>query len=193
MKIILGSKSLSRNKILKQMGHEFTIMDPDIDEKAIRHEDPEQLVTTLAHAKAEALLPQINEEALLITSDQVVYCNNQIIEKPESIEEARYFLDLFTKFPTRTFTAILVTNTVNKQQFGGVDTAEIKIAPIPQDVIDMLVKKDYILHYAGGFSINDPLFIPYIEQIIGDPDSIRGLPKFLLNELLQKCNYSVII
>lgn len=184
MKIILGSKSVCRSIILKQMGHEFTIIDPNIDEKAIRYEDPRQLVTALAYAKAEALLPQIKEEALLITSDQVVYCNNQIIEKPENIEEARYFLDLFTKFKAQTFTAILVTNTANKQQFGDVDIAEIKIAPIPQDIIDILVQQDYILNYAGGFSINDPLFIPYIEQIVGDPDSISGLPKSLVNELL---------
>jgi len=190
MKIILGSKSLYRSIILKQMGYEFTIMDPNIDEKAIRCENPKQLVTALAYAKAEALLPQINAEALLITSDQVVYCNNQIIEKPESIEEAKYFLDLFAKYPAQTFTAILVTNTASGQQACGVDIAEIKIAPIPQDVIDMIVQQDYILHFAGGFSIDDPLFIPYIEQIIGDPDSIRGLPKLLVNELLVAAGFS---
>lgn len=172
------------------MGHEFTVMNPNIDEKAIRCENPEQLVTALAYAKAEALLPQVNEEALLITSDQVVYCNNQIIEKPENIEEARYFLDLFAKFKTQTFTAMLVTNTVTKQQFGGVDIAEIKIVAIPQDITEMLVQQEYTLNYAGGFSIDDPLFMPYIKQIDGDPDSIRGLPKFLLKELLVAAGFS---
>lgn len=175
------------------MGHEFTIMDPNIDEKAIRYEDPEQLVTALAYAKAEALLSQINEEVLLITSDQVVYCNNQIIEKPESTEEARYFLDLFVRFPAQTFTAMLVTNTVTKQQFGGVDIAEIKITAVPQDITELLVQQEHTLNCAGGFSIDDPLFMPYIEQINGDPDSIRGLPKFLLNELLQKINYLAVV
>ena len=188
MKIILGSKSLYRSIILKQMGHEFTIMDPNIDEKAIRYEDPRQLVTALAYAKAEVLLPQISEAALLITSDQVIYCNHQIIEKPENPAEARYFLDLFTKFPAQTFTALLVTNTLTKQQCSGTDIAEIKIAAIPQNIVDLLVKQEYILNYAGGFSIDDPLFMPYIEQITGDVDSIRGLPKFLLQELLQKVN-----
>ena len=174
------------------MGHEFTVMDPNIDEKAIRYEDPVQLVTALAYAKAEALLPQINAEALLITSDQVVYCNQQIIEKPESIEEAKYFLDLFTRYPTQAITAILVTNTANKQQFSGVDIAQITIAPIPADIIDSLVKQDYIKHCAGGFSIDDPLFIPYIKDITGEADSIRGLPKSLLNTLLQQSNYSIV-
>ena len=37
-----------------------------------RSEDPGALTLALAHAKADALLPQIHEPALLITSDQVV-------------------------------------------------------------------------------------------------------------------------
>ncbi|CAI9116741.1 OLC1v1017973C1 [Oldenlandia corymbosa var. corymbosa] len=55
-KVILGSSSIARKKILADMGYEFTTMSADIDEKAIRKEKPEELVVTLAEAKADAIL-----------------------------------------------------------------------------------------------------------------------------------------
>ncbi|OMO84409.1 Maf-like protein [Corchorus olitorius] len=57
-KIILGSSSMARQRILAEMGYEFEII-VNIDEKSIRKEKPEDLVTALAEAKctvAHALL-----------------------------------------------------------------------------------------------------------------------------------------
>ena len=98
-KIILGSSSVARRKILSEMGYLFTIMTADIDEKSIRKETPEDLVMALAEAKAEAILQRLPvddylkeaEPTLLITSDQVVVYEGVIREKPTSKEEARQF------------------------------------------------------------------------------------------------------
>ncbi|KAF4357276.1 hypothetical protein F8388_002784 [Cannabis sativa] len=58
-KIILGSSSVARRKILAEMGYDFTIMTADIDEKSIRKEIPEELVVALAEAKAEAIISKL--------------------------------------------------------------------------------------------------------------------------------------
>ncbi|KAH8489877.1 hypothetical protein Peur_021329 [Populus x canadensis] len=58
-KLILGSASFSRRKILEEMGYEFTISTADIDEKSIREEKPEDLVMTLAEAKADAIIANL--------------------------------------------------------------------------------------------------------------------------------------
>ncbi|KAL3378021.1 hypothetical protein AABB24_004117, partial [Solanum stoloniferum] len=50
-KIILGSSSMARRKILADMGYEFTVMGADIDEKRIRKDNAEELVVALAEAK----------------------------------------------------------------------------------------------------------------------------------------------
>ncbi|XP_009760254.1 uncharacterized protein [Nicotiana sylvestris] len=55
-KLILGSSSTARRKILADMGYQFTTMSADIDEKAIRKEKPEDLVMALAEAKADAII-----------------------------------------------------------------------------------------------------------------------------------------
>ncbi|XP_024013335.1 maf-like protein DDB_G0281937 isoform X2 [Eutrema salsugineum] len=54
-KLILGSASIARRKVLSDMGYQFTLMSADIDEKSIRMEKPEDLVLALAEAKADAI------------------------------------------------------------------------------------------------------------------------------------------
>ena len=60
------------------MGLQFEIHKPDIDEKAIRRQDPAELVLALGVAKAKALLegPKAADfaarSALVLTADQVV-------------------------------------------------------------------------------------------------------------------------
>ncbi|XWS24368.1 hypothetical protein CRYUN_Cryun28dG0095800 [Craigia yunnanensis] len=58
-KIILGSSSVARRKILSEMGYEYTLMSADIDEKGIRKENPEELVMALAEAKADSIISKL--------------------------------------------------------------------------------------------------------------------------------------
>nr|KJB17770.1 hypothetical protein B456_003G014500 [Gossypium raimondii] len=100
-KIILGSSSMARQRILAEMGYEFTIMTADIDEKSIRKEKPEDLVTALAEAKANAIMARLQHTdilenvacpTLLITADTVVVYKGTIREKPCNEDEAREFI-----------------------------------------------------------------------------------------------------
>ncbi|KAE8100244.1 hypothetical protein FH972_018160 [Carpinus fangiana] len=77
-KIILGSSSVARRTILAEMGHEFTIVTADIDEKGIRKEKPEDLVMALAEAKADAIMSKLrtinnqrrdDKQTILIAAD----------------------------------------------------------------------------------------------------------------------------
>ncbi|MBI2514893.1 septum formation protein Maf [Candidatus Wolfebacteria bacterium] len=186
MKIILGSASERRQRILKEMGYEFEVMTADIDEKAIRHNDPRELVLMLARAKAEALLSKIKEPALLITSDQVVFSNGKILEKPESAEEVRNNLESFTDYPPETITSVVVTNTGNGKRVEGVNVAKVILKPIPERVILELIKQDKVFDLAGGFTIEEPLLKDYIERIEGEKESVIGLPRVLTEKLIRE-------
>jgi predicted house-cleaning NTP pyrophosphatase (Maf/HAM1 superfamily) len=49
--IVLGSSSSNRHKVLNLCGWTFDVAVPDIDEKAIRHDDPYLLPVIIAKAK----------------------------------------------------------------------------------------------------------------------------------------------
>ena len=101
--IILGSSSRWRRTLWEEnMEQQAAYMTPDIDEKAIRHEHAETLTLLIANAKADALVDRLakeqpDSEALLICMDQVVRCNGVIREKPSSVEEARDFLQSYSR------------------------------------------------------------------------------------------------
>ena len=186
MKIILGSKSKGRAKVLKEIGYDFEVMSADIDEKAIRFKDPEELTLKLAKAKADALLPKIKEPAILITSDQVVIWHGQIREKPENKDQAREFLQSYTLHPAETVTAIVVINTATGLRKQGVDIARAWFKTIPEKIIQQLISQGDVFMQAGGYSIDDPLLKPYILKIEGERESIMGLPKKLTLRLIEE-------
>ena len=186
MKIILGSASKGRQEVLEKAGYEFEVMAADIDEKAIRFSDPQRLTLALANAKADALLPRIVESALLITSDQVVFHNGEIREKPESEEQAREYLRTCAEHPSQTVTAVAVTNTQTGERKDGVDLAKVYFNPIPRDVIEKYIQEGTPLAHAGGFTITSPIIRPYVQRIEGAEDSVIGLPMELTEKLISE-------
>lgn len=185
MDMILGSGSSSRKRILAELGFSFTVMTADIDEKTIRDTEPMRLVEKLARAKAQAILPHIQNPSLLITADQVVACNGRILEKPRDAEEARAFLRLYPTHAPLIVNGLCVTNTQTGQAAFGTDTTRVVFSLIPDHAIEAMILEGRIFHAAGGFYAEDPMFAPYLISMEGTPDSCSGLPKKLLTKLLE--------
>src|SRR3989344_872465 len=96
MKIILGSSSKYRKELLENAGYQLQVMVPDIDEKAIRTDDFNQLPLLVARAKLDALIPKIAEPSIAITADVIVVCAGSVYEKPKDEQEARFFLKSYS-------------------------------------------------------------------------------------------------
>lgn len=200
MKLILGSASPYRKDILANAGFEFETMAADIDEKAIRHSDPRELVLLLARAKSDALLHTIQQQqdegareaapALLITSDQVITCNGEIREKPVSAEQVREFYSSYGAHPAESVTAVVITNIVTKERNEGIDACHVYFRSIPEKVVEQIIHDKHAFNCAGGFHIEDPLIMPYVERIDGTINSIAGLPVELTVALLRRSGYT---
>lgn len=186
MKIILGSQSKGRKKMLEEMGYEFEVMSVDIDEKSIRFDDPKVLTLALARTKADALKSQISESAILITSDQVVLWNGKIIEKPENTEQVKEFLRGYNISPAETVTAVVVTNTKTGKQAEGVDIAKVYFNPFTEEEINEIIKEGRVFNLAGGFTVDGPIWEKHIKKIEGTRDSVIGLPKDLTERLIRE-------
>lgn len=186
MKIILGSQSKGRAKILKAMGFAFEVIPPDIDEKAIRFPNPAELTLAIARAKADALLPKISEPAALITSDQVVVCDGAIREKPRDRNEAIAFLESYRKYPAQTVTSVVLTNTANGNRAEGTDIATIWFSVMPDDVIASYVASGDPFSHAGGFAHEHDILAPFVRHIHGEEESIMGLPRKLTEILMSE-------
>ena len=88
-------------------------MIPDIDEKAIRHDDPYTLPVLIAKAKAEAIIGRLDKNMspfVLLTSDQIVLFGNEIREKPVDENEAEKFLSSYSNQNVSTVSAVVATH-----------------------------------------------------------------------------------
>jgi septum formation protein len=211
--LLLGSASFTRKLILKEMNVNFVKLVRPIDEKSLgdRSQDaPKDLVLTLAKAKMDHLVQEIqagncqddlpttsdnnnnnkNEEWIVLTGDQVVVtCQGHILEKPESIDEAKAFVATYGQSPPSTVGSCVLHHMPSGIQVSGVDTATIYFRPTiaTADLIDNLLKDNApVLSCAGGLMIEHPLVREHIERIDGTEDSVMGLSKALVLRLFQE-------
>lgn len=186
MKLILGSKSAGRQAVLKAAGYDFTVVTADIDEKAIRFVDSQQLVLAIANAKADAIIKKITGPGTLITADQVVVCNGVIREKPENQEEARGYIRAYRNYPMETVSSVVVTNLETGKRVEGVDIAKVYFKDFPESTIDEALADGRVMHCSGAMRCEEPPFSNYIEKFEGTKDSTSGMPLKLLEELLKR-------
>ena len=199
--LILGSASFTRKLILSEMNIPYLKIIRPIDEKSIgdRTSDaPHDLVLTLAIAKMNHLVNEIQNgncheeqakaECIILTGDQVVTHDGNILEKPIDIDEAKQFVNGYAKSPCSTVGSCVLTHLPSMVQVSGVDNATIHFkSSINGELVDMLLAEDApILSCAGGLMIEHPLTKQHIERIDGTEDSVMGLSKDLIERLLDE-------
>jgi septum formation protein len=197
-RVILGSSSSSRKAIMDELRQEhglpaYEVITANIDEKAIRHDAPEQLVMALGRAKRDAILAKMKtspqdhqqDQGLLITCDQVVVHDNRILEKPESEEECRAFIRGYRPgYPCSTVGSVVVTNLASGKSYEAIDTSRVHFKAIPEETIDALIADGQCMWCAGGLMVEHPLVVPFVEKIDGTEDGVKGLSKKMVIELL---------
>ncbi|CAG7902283.1 unnamed protein product [Brassica rapa] len=188
-----GFKSMARKKILGEMGYDFTIVTADIDEKAIRRDNPQDLVVALAQAKADEIISKLGGQSqfaqdplptLLITADTVVVYKGVIREKPTSKEEARQFIKGYSRSHGGVVGSVIVSNLKTGVQRAGWDKAEVYFREIPAKVIDDLIDDSITFKVAGGLTLEHPLISPFIDTVVGGVDTVMGLPKELTEKFI---------
>lgn len=186
MKIILGSASPRRHKLLKDYGFDFEVMTSQIDEKAIRSENLRDLPLLVARAKLDALKDKIKEPRLVITCDTIVLHDGKLYEKPKGEIEARSMLESYGTKPAEVICGLVLTNTENGRSAEGIDSAKVYFHKIPSQLIDEMIQHGKIFDFAGAFHPDDPPIKPYIVHIEGETGTVMGLPKLLLKKLMHE-------
>jgi len=98
--LLLASASPARRRLLEQAAIPHGVRVSGVDEEAIQHPDPEQLVQRLAHAKAQAVLGTLGAEGpegagpdaspwtAVLGCDSVLAFGGQVFGKPIDAAEA---------------------------------------------------------------------------------------------------------
>jgi septum formation protein len=184
MKIILGSSSPFRREVMEESGIPFEVVTPDIDEKKIRALDHMHIPVILSFAKAQAVAKKVKEPAIIIACDQIVICDGNILEKPESADEIRSWYKLYADYPVSYINGITVYNTETKACLTAQEVAISNFSPIPDSFVEEQISKGIVFNCAGA--IDNNVADTYSSIIQGSRQSMIGLPLDFIMAMIEK-------
>lgn len=172
MKIVLGSKSARRKELLSLMGYDFIVHGVDTNEEIDVYKNSKDYVYQVVLRKG-GIVSELHPNDLVICADTIVVVDDNILNKPHNINEAREMIKILAGRSHDVLTAVYL-NYRNKNQ---IFIEKTKV------VIDELSEAE-IEDKAGGYAIQG-LFAKHIKSIKGDYYNVMGLP---INKLYHKIN-----
>ena len=175
-KLILGSSSKYRQQLLKRLGIPFTTLSPDIDESRLTAELPEQYIERVTKAKANALLAQLSNDCILITSDQCATFEDDIIGKPHTSENAIAQLKRFSGQTVNFLTGLYLYNSRTQQNRYTLSEYKVTFRNLTDYEIERYVAIEAPLDCAGSFKCEGLGVALFAKMEGSDPTSLEGLP-----------------
>ena len=181
-KIILGSGSPRRKELLANLGFTFEIRTKDTDESYPSKMTCEEVPTFLAKQKANALLPELSSDELLICADTVVILDNQILGKPANKEEAIAMLNRLSGKKHDVITGVFIGN--NEKQLIFSEKTAVTFNKLSQADINYYIDNYQPFDKAGSYGIQEWIGAIGITNILGSYSNVIGLPTHKVYELL---------
>ena len=191
MKIILASKSGVRKKILDQFKIESKVIPSNVDEDEVKNSllaegaGPLLISKNLAEIKSIKVSSN-NPNQLVLGADSVISLNNQLINKPNSREEAFEILKRLNNSKHYLISSVCISKN-GAMVWNYSDTSELKMKNFKEkQLMNYLdkIKTETLLAY-GVYQV-EAEGLKLFEYIKGDINSIMGLPiKDIINYINQ--------
>lgn len=183
--IILASGSPRRKELLAGLGIDFRIFClPDIDESYPPSISAKDAARFISEKKADAYKQIIKQNELYITADTVVVCQDTVLGKPESRQDAVDMLKLLSGQTHSVITGVTVISAERKTSFS--TTTEVRFCQLADEEIGYYVDKYAPLDKAGAYGIQEWIGFIGVENITGSYFNVMGLPVQRLYQELKK-------
>ena len=186
LKIILGSSSIYRAKLLSRYVSNFESIAPEINESQYINETPQDLSMRLAKTKARKIA-DIRPRDIVIGSDQVVSFKNTSIGKQENYEAAYQTLIKFSGKNICFYTSAVILIKEKNVELAHLDKTIIKFKPFKKKELEIYLKRQDIFDSTAAVKYESKQFQQLVNQIITeDEEAIIGLPMIWVMEQLKK-------
>lgn len=191
MKIILASKSGVRKTILDKYKIENEVIISNVDESEIKESliasgaGPLEISKNLAEIKSTQVSNKYPDK-LVLGADSVISLNNELINKPNSREEALKILKKLNNSKHNLISSVCISKN-GSMIWNHSDSSELKMKNLKEvELIDYLAKIETKTLLAYGVYQIEADGLELFEYIKGDQDSIMGLPiKDIINYINQ--------
>ncbi len=201
-RVVLGSASPGRLKVLRQAGVDPLVRVSDVDEDAVvarlgPDASPSDVVCVLARAKAEQVAGRLDgtvgADAVVIGCDSMLFIDGRLCGKPGSAEAATSQWRLMGGRSGQLYTGHcllrLSDGVIIQCEVEAACTTVHFAAPTDAD-LQAYVASNEPLQVAGGFTL-DGLGGWFVDGVDGDPSNVIGVSLPLLRSLLGRIGLSV--
>lgn len=182
-KLILASASPRRHQFFKELKLDFEVRLKSVEEVYPIHLKGGEISDYLSELKASAFEGSLQPKEILITSDTVVWYNNESLAKPVDKKDA---YSMLRKLSTATHEVITsVSFTTSKTQKTTNFCTKVTFKELTDDEIWFYIDNYQPFDKAGGYGIQDWLGLIAISEIKGSYTNVMGLPTHLVYKTLM--------
>jgi septum formation protein len=173
-KIVLASKSPRRQELMKGLDISFEVRTMEVDESFPPALQREEIPLFLSKLKAQAFLPEMKENEVVITADTVVWVNDHVLNKPEDRDEAIAMVNELSGNHHVVYTGVTITTKDKALSF--YDETKVYFEALTQEEIEYYIDKYQPYDKAGSYGVQE--FIGYmgINKLEGSYFNVMGLP-----------------
>jgi len=183
MKIILASASPRREKILRKLVGNVLVKPAHIDEKIRAGEGFVRACVRLAKAKAECISDAV-PLSLVIGADTIAYKGRKIYRKTDDERAARKILRELSGKTHYVITGVAIAYP-SREGVCYYERSSVKMKKLSADEIELYLKAGDWQGRAGCYDISGK-GAALVEKVIGEKETVIGLPIKKLKGLLRK-------
>ena len=171
MKIILASGSPRRKELLGLIVPEFEIQVSGADETLQEGLTPSEQVKRLAYIKAKDVFDKTQGDRIVIGSDTIVTKNGKIYGKPHNREHAKQ----------------MIKELIEGDRIHSIETGLCILSEKDGKIREYNTydESGHAMDKAGAYGIQNE-FCVFVEKIVGNYNTIVGLPTHLVYDELKK-------
>lgn len=184
-KLLLASNSPRRKQLLALGNWEFDVIVSDVDESQLSGESPQEYVTRLALAKAQAVAGRARLDHIIVGSDTAVVDGNAILGKPVDQADAERMLRQLRGHTHQVFTAVAFYRMSDCKSLVELCITDVPMRDYSNEEIESYVRTGDPLDKAGAYAIQHPGFQP-VASMSGCYAGVMGLPLCHVLRALRK-------
>ncbi|HAM10353.1 MAG TPA: septum formation protein Maf [Bacteroidales bacterium] len=183
-RILLASKSLRRQQLLRDMGIDFEIVFKDFDESYPEGLTGAEIAGYVAEKKAMAFAGKLSRNEIVITADTIVWCGGRVLGKPVDANDAINMLHEISGKVHEVITGVSLLSSGINVTF--TESTRVTFVEMSDAEIRYYVDKYAPYDKAGAYGIQEWIGLTACSHIDGSYFNVVGLPVQRLYEELKK-------
>lgn len=188
VRLVLASQSPRRRALLSALGLTFDVVISGVDEHF--EGTPEEMVISNARLKRDDVAAKLNETAVIIAADTLVFLEEHVLGKPADAGEARRMLARLSGNTHQVLTGLSLVDTGSGRTAEGFEATDVTFRALTPDEIERFVAAVNPVDRAGAYTVDGPGSL-LVARYDGCYQNVLGLPIVRLDGLLRQLGYSL--